>query len=287
VGAKFCGGKMKKNYLRDIPDSDVVDNMKIDCQDYFELVYIRHRYFRNSTNPEPERLAEFEEMICNISDKFFIRNYQVFNEVGFEMEDVRNVTRIHTISFISMGGLAENPDKMEQFRVRHKKKYGQDSEPDRMDIFRKECYDLARFLNQRLQDLTRNCKSKNKNIRGTMNEQIYFIGSAKRDPSDIDLARYPDVYGYERISKKRYKELQKENDAKGKSKFLSKDNQIVRAVYLTGNHLSAADIQDLGLDPRDNLYYGNPENNLIRMENEKSPYINFLNEQYENLQKKK
>jgi hypothetical protein len=274
----------EKKYLRDLPDSDVVDNMKIDCQDYFELVYIRHRYFRKSTNPEPERLAQFEEMICNISDKFFIRNYQLFNETGFEMEDLRNISRVHTISFITLGGLAENPDKMEKFRERHKKQYGQDSEPDNMDIFRKECYDLARFLNQRMQDIIRNCKSKNNNIRGTSNEQIFFIGNPKRDPSDIDLAKYPDVYGYKRISKKRFKELEKENDAKGKSKFMSKDNQIVRAVYLTGNHLSANDIQDIGLDPRDNLYYGNPEQNLIKMEKENSPYMFFLEKVNEKLQ---
>ena len=277
----------KKNYLRDLPDSDVVDSKKIDCQDYFELVYLRHRYFRNSTNPNPERLAEFEEMICNISYRFFSRNYEVFNEVGFEIEDIKNIARIHTVSFISMGGLAENPDKMEQFRIRHKKKYGQNSEPGKMDIFRKECYDLSRFLNQRLQDFARNCKSKNKNIRGTSNEQIYFVGNAKRDPSDIDLAKYPDVYGYKRISKKRYKELQKENNAKDKNKFLIENNQIVRAVYLKGGYLSTFDIEDVGLDPRDNLYYGNPESNLIKMEKEQSPYMEFLNEEYEKLTKNK
>lgn len=278
---------MEKNYLRDIPDSETVDNMKIDCQDYFELVYIRHRYFRNSTNPKPERLAEFEEMICNISYKFFSKNYQLFNEVGFEIEDIRNIARIHTISFISMGGLIENPDKMKDFTKRHKKKYGKNSEPGKMDIFRKECYDLARFLNQRLQDFVRNCKSKNKNIRGTSNEQIYFIGSAKRNPSDIELAKYPEVYGYEKISKKRYKELQQKNNAKDKMKFMHNNNQIVRAVYLTGEHLSVSDIKDIGLDPRDNLYYGNPENNLIKLENENTPYMIFLNEEYEKLQDKK
>lgn len=277
----------EKKYLRDLPDSDVIDNMKIDCQDYFELVYMRHRYFRNSTNPEPERLARFEEMLCNISDKFFISNYQVFNEVGFEMEDLRNIARVHTVSFISMGGLAENPDKMEQFLKRHKKKYGQDSEPDDMDIFKYECYNLARFLNQRMQEVARNSKSKNKNIRGTINQEVFFIGSPKRDPSDIDLATYPEVYGYERISKRRFKELVKENDAKGKKRFLAKNNQMIRAVYLTGDHLSARDMSDLGLDPRDNLYYGNPEDNLIQMENEKSSYMIFLNEQYKNLQDKK
>ena len=265
----------EKKYLRDLPDSDVVDNMRIDSQNYFELVYMRHRYFRKSTNPTPERLAQFEEMLCNISDRFFIRNYQLFNEVGFEMEDLRNIARVHTVSFISISGLAENPDLMEKFILKHKKQYGQDSEPDKMDVFKQECYNLNRFLNQRMEEVVRFSKGKNKNIRGTINKQLFFIGNAKNDPSDVDLAKYPEVYGYKRISKKRYKEILKENDIKNnKTKFLYKDNQIVRAVYLTGNHLTAQDIKDLGLDPRDNMYYGNPETNLIIMENEK--IINVL-----------
>ena len=275
-----------KKYLRDIPDSDIVDNIKIKCEDYFELVYMRHRYFRKSKNPAPERIAQFEEMLCNISDKFFVRNYKVFNQTGFELEDLRNIARVHVVSFIHMGGLAENPDKMEKFRQRHEKQYGNDSEPDKMDIFRKECYDLNRFLNQRMQDIVRNCKSKNNNIRGTCDRDLYFIGNPMIEPSDIDLAKYPEVYGYKKISKKQFKILQKENDATNKKSFIDKDNMMVRTICLKGKKLSAGDMKDIGLDPRDNLYYGDPEQNLIKMERENSLYMNFLEQLDIKLQKK-
>jgi hypothetical protein len=260
---------MKKRYLRDLHDSDTVDNMKIDCQDYFELVYLRHRYFRNSTNPEPERLFEFEEMLCNISDKFFVKNYRVFNLVGFEKEDLRNIARVHTVSFISMGGLKENADKMEKFRKRHKDKYGQNSEPGLKDIFRKECYDLARFLNQRMQDIVRNAKTKNNNIRGTAHKDVYLIGNNPQEISDSKLANNPESYGYKKISKKRYKELEKENNAKGKKTFLSKNNETVRAIHIKGKNLSIFDIKNMGLDPRDSMYYEDPESNLIKTEKNK------------------
>lgn len=257
---------MKEKYLRDIYDSDIVDKIKIDCQDYFELVYMRHRYFRKSKNPDPKRLAQFEEMICNISNSFFYKNYQLFNETGFESEDLRNICRVHAVSFFYLSGLAENPDKMEKFRKRHKNKYGEESEPGKRDIFRKECYDLSRFLKQRMQDFIRNCKSKNNNIRGTSNERKYFIGNKKKNPSDLDLINYPVAYGYTKISKKEFKELQQKNNAQNKNKFLTKDDKMVRAVYLTGEHLSQQDIKDLNLDPRHNLYYSNPEEALINIE---------------------
>ena len=258
---------MKKNYLRDIHDSDIVDSKKIDCQDYFELVYLRHRYFRKSINPTPERLAEFEEMICNISDKYFVKNQKIFNQLGFESDDLRNIARVHTVSFVSMSGLKENPDKMKKFTERHKSKYGNNSEPGHMDVFRKECYDLARFLNQRMQDIVRNAKSKNKNIRGTENQTMFFMGDPKRNPSDLDLVKYASFYGYKKISKKKYKEFLKENNPKIKNKFLNKQNKIIRAVHIKAGNLSVEDIQDIGLDPRDNMYYSDPEDNLIKLEN--------------------
>lgn len=268
---------MTKQYLRDLHDSEVVDNMKINCQDYFELVYLRHRYFRRSENPSPDRLKEFEEMLCNIASKFFVNNYQVFNEVGFEMEDLKNIARIHTVSFISMSGLKENPDKMEKFRKRHKKKCGNHSEPGKMDIFKKECYDLARFLNQRMQELAMFSQRKNKNIRGTVNERGFFIGDPKVNPNDIDLISYPETYGYKKISAKKFQDLVKDNDAKNKKSFMN-GNQMVRAVYLTGNALNFEDVQDLDLDPRNSIYYGDPEQNLITLESEKSTYHAFLEE---------
>lgn len=247
-------------------DNPELDQIKLNSSDHFELIYMRHRYFRKSTNPEPKRLAKFEKMICNISDKIYLRNIEVFKTVGFEMEDLRNVGRVNTVSFISMDGLCENPDKMEKFRKQHKKKYGENSEPKEKDVFLKECYNLSRFLNQRLQEVAKFCKNKNTNIRGTKSVKKFYIGDPRRNPTDRELYSYPEVYGYKKITESNFKKLVKENNAKGKLSFLNKQNQIVRVVYIKGSFLTKKDIEETDVDPRKCLYNANPEDILIGIE---------------------
>jgi len=252
-------------FLRQLDDPEI-DKSKISSRDHFELVYIRHRYFRRSENPAPGRLEQFEEMITNISNKIYFRNTIIFKTVGMEKEDLVNIARVHTVSFISMGGLYENPKLMEKFTKDHKKKYGKDSEPSKQDIFRKECYNLSRFLNQRVQEVARFSKVKNANIRGTKNHKKFFVGDPSRSPTDIDLYNYPDVYGYKKITEKRFKEMVKENNVKGKKEFLNQDNEMVRAVYIKGSILTGQDVEDMGIDPRDNSYYRDPEEEMVMRE---------------------
>lgn len=249
-------------------DNPELDEIKLNSSDHFELIYMRHRYFRQSTNPSPERMAKFEEMICNISDKIYLRNIETFKTVGFEMEDLRNVGRVNTVSFISMDGLYENPDKMEKFRKQHKKKYGEESEPKEKDVFLKECYILSRFLNQRLQEVARFCKNKNTNIRGTKSIKKFYTGDPRRNPTDVELYNNPEVYGYTKITETKFKKLVKDNNAKGKTQFLDKENQMIRAVYIKGSFLTERDIEGMDIDPRNSVYYSNPEDALIRIEQE-------------------
>lgn len=258
-------GKTMTKLLRQLDDPEL-DEIKLNTGDHFELVYMRHRYFRKSTNPDPKRLAKFEEMICNISDKIYLRNIEAFKTVGFEMDDLRNIGRINTVSFISMSGLPENPDKMEKFVEQHKRKYGEDSTPNNKDIFLKECYTLAKFLNQRLQEVAKICKNKNTNIRGTKSIKKFYIGDPRSNPTDLELYNNPKTYGYKKITQAKYKKLVKENDAKGKTKFLTSDNQVVRAVYIKGSFLTEKDIKGTDMDPRNALYYSNPEEAMIAIE---------------------
>ena len=126
-------------------------------------------------------------MICNISNKIYFRNIETFKTVGMESEDLENIGRVHTVSFISMCGLKENPDKMKDFIKQHKKKYGKSSNPTEKEVFLKECYNLSRFLHQRLQEVAKFSNKKNANIRGTKNLKGFFVGNAKKNPEDINL----------------------------------------------------------------------------------------------------
>lgn len=254
-----------EKFKRELDDPEI-DNIKISSYDHFELVYMRHRYFRRSDNPAPERLEQFEEMLQNISNKIYMRNIEVFKTVGFEMEDLHQIARIHTVSFITMGGLYENPDKMEAFVKRHKELKGEDSEPTDYEIFKKECYDLARFLNQRVQETAKFSKIKNTNIRGTKNEKRFFIGSPSSNPSDLQLFENNKYFGYERITEKEYKEYLKKSDKRNKQQFMTENNRVVRAVYMKGSFLNEHDLENTDADLRVNHYYQDPLETMIRRE---------------------
>lgn len=254
-----------KKLIRQLDDPEI-DNMKINSRDYFELVYMRHKYFRRTENPAPGRLEQFEEMLVNISNKMYVKNIEVFKTVGFEMEDLQNIARIHTVSFIGMSGVYENPDKMKAFVKLHKNKFGKESEPTKMDIFKHECYNLARFLNQRMQEVARFSKIKNANIRGTRNQKRFYIGTPRNNPDDLELFENPKYYGYERITEKKFNKLLKENNPNDKYAFLTNDNKLVRAVYIRGSVLNSNDVENTHMDPRINHYYKDPEESLIEEE---------------------
>jgi len=251
--------------LRKLDDPEI-DKKRINSSDHFELVYLRHRYFRASTNPSPQRLAQFEELICNISNKVYIRNIALFKTIGFEMEDLRNIGRVHAVSFISMSGLRENPDLMAEFRVLHKKKKGQNSEPKEKDILLKEYYNMSRFLNQRLQEVAKFSGNKNTNVRGSKSEKCFYLGNPKKNPDDLELYHSPDTYGYKKITEVEFKRLTKESGEKNSSDFLTKEGRRVRAVYIQGSFLKQRDVDGTTMDPRGTAFYRSPEDSLILKE---------------------
>lgn len=241
------------DFLRKLDDPEVENKKKINSNDYFELVYIRHRYFRKSTNPEPERLREFEEMICNISDKIYYRNINIFKIVGFDGDDLKNIGRINTVSFISMSGLKENPSLMEKFIIDHKNKYGEESTPTKRDIFLRECYNLAKYLNQRLQEIAKFCEIKSANIIGDKAKKIYFIGKQDSNPSDDSLLMFPEAFGFKKIKINKFKQMFKDLKPLTKTSFLTPEGQIVRVVYKKPNYSAIEDFYTSNSENESNL----------------------------------
>lgn len=252
------------DFLRKLDDSELDKKKKINSRDNFELVYLRHRYFRKSTNPEPERLKEFEEVICNISNKIYYRNILIFKIVGFESEDLKNIGRVNTVSFISMGGLKENPELMEKFRADHKHKYGNDSEPTKRDIFLRECYNLSKYLNQRLQEIAKFCEVKSASIVGEKSKKMYFIGDQKENPTDDSLLINPELFGFKKITEIKFKKMFKDLQPLNKTCFLTPDDKVIRVVW---KKATSASLEDFYKDNNDNQSNLNPEELLIEREN--------------------
>jgi hypothetical protein len=252
------------DFLRKLDDSSIDEKKKINSSDHFELVYLRHRYFRKSTNPSTERLQQFEEMICNIADKVFYKNTTIFRLVGFEKDDLRNIGRVNTVSFISMGGLEENPPLMEKFLIDHKNKYGNDSIPSKRDVFLRECYNLSKYLNQRLYEIAKFCEVKSANILGDKLKKSFFVGTLEQNPTDDSLLINPESFGFKKITEVEYKNLIKENSPKDKLNFTTSDGMVVRAVHKKPDF---SNIEEFYKNSSQNECNLNPEDILIEREN--------------------
>lgn len=245
-------------------NQDGLMDVKSSYKDSFELLYIRHNYFRKSENPDPRRLASFEEMICNISDRIYIKNIGTFKTTGIEMEDLRNISRVHTVSFLSMCGLKENPERMQAFIKQHKDRYGECSVPTEKDVFLKECYNLARFLDQRVQEVAKFCKAKNNNIRGTQSRTFYYASESEvKKPSNQQLVQNPELYGFFKINKTEYLEIVKVCKPKDKNLFMDNKGRTIRVAHMKGGFLTEEDVEDSPMDLSNNSFYRSPEDNLI------------------------
>jgi hypothetical protein len=252
------------HYLRQLQDEKLNNSTRVQGDDIFELVYLRHRYFRQSNNPSNERLLSFKEMSDNMAGKNYFTNVATYNITGFELEDIRSIAQIHVVSFIGMSGLKENKDKMEKFISIHKQRNGQDSIPTEKDIFTYECHALSSFLKQRLNELVRFCKNKNAKIRGTRNLRMFFVGPGDLDPTDEELVAKHKKIGFEKISSATFVKIRTKNKPVDRANFIDKDTgNRLRGIYHEGSDLTIDDIDCTALDFSLNAFYMNPEDIMI------------------------
>jgi hypothetical protein len=251
-------------YHRHVTEYDSKKNLS--AKDSFELIYLRHDYFRKVKNPAPGRLEEFEEIVKNMSKLFFAKNQTSVKMIGMELEDIQNIFRVFVVSFIGMSGLYENPDRMEAFNRSHKAKNGEGSILSKDDIFKKERYDLARFLRQRMSDfLVKITESKKSTgITGYVHKKIYLMSSEKKQnfSNDILFMSYKKL-GYKKINKKTYLKAVLENSPNCKNDFITKKGAHFKIVHIDDNFLTEQLIESSDLDPRNNMYLRDPEEEYL------------------------
>lgn len=247
-------------YTRHVKEYESGNTVKI--SDAFELIYLRHDYLRKVGNPAPGRLEEFEDIVTNMSKLFFAKNQAHVKMIGMELEDIQNIFRVFVVSFIGMSGLYENPDKMSNFVKLHKKRFGQESEPTKQDVFVKERYDLSRFLRQRMKNLIDKFKNskKAKSITGYIREKTCIVANKKAQGVE-GLSSLEDYkkHGYSKISKKKYLQEVSLSKVPNKNDFVNKEGKHFLVVYEDNNFLTEDFIIGSDLDPRNNMYLRDPE----------------------------
>lgn len=245
--------------------SEAIDiNKKVDYNDDFELVILRWKYFLKSPNPTNERLEQFRPLIEKVSKETYNKFRHVFGIIGFELEDVINISRCHAVNYMGIFSIEENSEQLEKFVKTYKRKNGENTYPTEKDIRNKNMYNFSKFLVQRLEEVGKIVFTKNRSIRGT--GEVFKIYESKNPImcEDEALIDNCEKYNFKEMTKKRYKELKTKNSIKHDEGFYN-NKTLVRVVKIAAKDVVAEDYYESFMNP-DNQYYKSPEKQYMDME---------------------
>jgi len=231
--------------------------------DNFEDVYLRSTYLGRIDHSVPSRFNElyniYATSIKSIGGRFCSKNHVLFRSMGFDHEDVISFCEVQAWSYISNFSIITKPEAMEKFLVKRKSDY-----PDRPDltsdeIRRKDNSNFMTFLTQRLSDLVRVFKQKNRNIRGTKEISSFYLKTKQaQDVTQELIVEDPEKYGFIQLTKKDVLDLKKRVGPKFKyADFSFEGHSYIYISYVPS--LSKLDVVAALNDPHSNLFYMSPD----------------------------
>lgn len=251
---------------------------KIHSKNEFELCYLRHQYLRRvKFNPTEEQMQPFMTVITNLARHTFYTYKNLFKSVGFELEDIVNIAKVHLVSFLGLFSLEQMPQKYNDFVTKHYNAKGRD--PSESDILSKEKANLTIFMKQRMEDVVRVCRQKARNIKGMPTEEYYVFYGPKRPPKDLrKLLEDHETLGYRKLDMASLKTIKKRQQIKHTDPFKFAGNWYI-TVFLEKRQLSIVDFAGADMDPYDSIHNKNPEDLLIEEETEEN--FRIMRESYE------
>lgn len=249
---------------------------KIHSKNEFELCYLRHKYFRKvKFNPTKEEMLPFNHISSRLAKNTFFRYQPLFQQVGFEFEDILNIANVQLVSFLGLFSLQKMPDKHKEFIKTFKKI--QEKEPEFRDILDKNQANFTLFLKQRMDDVVRICKQKAKNIKGLPYEEYnYYRGPKKPSKNLREFIKNYEKLGFKKIDYVAFKAARKKLGLINTLIF-NLDKQYYLAVPIEKKNLSMDDFCGANLDPYDNTHNMTPEE-LYSLEEESTKWGNKIKE---------
>ncbi len=239
------------------------EKRKIHSKDEFELCYMRHQYLRRVTyNPTEKDMAPYMKIVKHYTKNTFYMYKNLFNLIGFDVEDMINIGRIHLTSFLGLYELGKSPKKYEEFLVAHWKKHDREALPNDVDGKNKANFTL--FIKQRMEDVVRVCRQKARNIKGFPTEQFAIFYGPVKPPSDLKiLLRNYDKYQFKKLDPATFKSIKKKMKIRDSYKPFQFAGYWYVAVPLDHRNLTMFDFTGAGLDPYDSIHNKNPEQLLF------------------------
>jgi hypothetical protein len=239
------------------------DKKKIHSKNEFELCYMRHQYLRRVTfNPTATDMAPYTQIVTHQAKNTFYTYRNLFKLVGFELDDIISIAKIHLVSFLGLYKLDKLPKKYEEFIVMHNKKHSRDPNTD--DVENKDRANLTHFMKQRMEDVVRVCRQKARNIKGMPVEEFYVYYGAKKPPKDTrDLLENHESFGFRKLDMGSFKSIKKKCGINNNDEPFKFAGYWYIAVPLEKRSLGLLDFSGAGLDPYDSIHNRNPEELLL------------------------
>lgn len=177
----------------------------VSTKEEFELTYMRWRYFMRASNPPEELIKKYEKAAYKIAKETYNENFETMKNSGLEVEDVCNIALVHLVSYLGCYSLQFSDNG--KLKIEEKKKKMELAEEE---IKRKDLSNMMVFIQQRMKDLIRVFRQKNKNVFGENLVAVLFQLVDREKPcTDLELLKAPDKYGYRRVLPSQYKEVKK------------------------------------------------------------------------------
>lgn len=239
------------------------DKRKISYRNDFELCYMRHTYIRKvDYNPTEADMQPYMKTIIQQAQKTFYTYRGLFQLVGFYLDDVVNIGRIHLIGFLGLYSLEKVPEKYEAFEEIFFKKHVKI--PKAKDVEDKNKANFTIQLKQRMETLVRVCRQKARNIKGWPTEEFYVFYGPKRPPRNLKkLLENHEKYEFKKLDMATFKSIKKRKSIRNNDKPFQFAGSWYVAVPLEKHVLCLADFTGAGQDPYDSIHNKNPEELLF------------------------
>jgi hypothetical protein len=249
--------------MEDIVERPQADKRKIHSKNEFELCYLRHQYLRRVTfNPTATDMAPYTQIVTHQAKNTFYTYKNLFKLVGFEMDDLISIAKIHLVSFLGLYKLEKVPKKYEEFLGVFNKRNNREANPD--DIENKDRANLTMFMKQRMEDVVRVCRQKARNIKGMPVEEFFVFYGAKKPPKDLRLIMEDhEKFGFRKLDMGSFKSIKKKCGIKNNDEAFKFAGYWYVAIPLEKRSLGLLDFTGAGLDPYDSIHNRNPEELLF------------------------
>jgi hypothetical protein len=241
----------------------LAEKRKISYRNDFELCYLRHTYIRRvDYNPTELDMAPYMKIVTHQAKNTYYTYKNLFALIGFNVEDIVNVGRVHLVGFIGLSSLEKVPEKFEEFEEIFFAR--NDRDPKETDIQDKNKANFTVQLKQRMETLVDVCRRKARNIKGFPTEEFYVFYGPKRPPKNIrKLLENHEKYGFRKLDMASFKTIKKRCKIKNNDKPFQFAGYWHVAVPLEKRTLSFADFTGAGMDPYDSIHNKDPEKLLF------------------------